>query len=454
MLGGDTLNALLLTLLYCLQGIPLGLGGASLPYLLKKHMSYNDLATFSLAMYPFSLKFFWSPLVDSYYFPLLGRRKSWIIPLQFCSGIAMLLLSYHIEDMILDNSYISTLTLYMFIIILLYATQDIAVDGWAIEILSDENKPLASSCQSIGQTIGFFMSFTILLSFNSLDFCNTYINSVPQTLPLLSVSSYIYFWGVVNLIVTGLLFFKHELPTKESFSVKEIYYKVYEYAKTEKFKYLLLILLTSRLGTSFNDSALLLVLSEKGLKESSFGFFAVIMLPIDIALCTLVGFLLKKYPNELRFYRVGLIFKVCACCWGLVLLQSYPGYPIPNYYYAMLFVGNIASSIAMDCMFVSICSFFNKIADIAIAGTILTFLNTLHNLGSSLPRYGVYKAIHYLSAPSICEESACEGCEIKCTEGRHGYYPLAAISLLFALFYIFWIKKIINKIEALYKKSD
>ena len=38
------------------------------------------------------------------------------------------------------------------------ATQDIAVDGWALNMLSKENVGYASTCNTIGQSFGFFLS--------------------------------------------------------------------------------------------------------------------------------------------------------------------------------------------------------------------------------------------------------------------------------------------------------
>jgi hypothetical protein len=41
-----------------LQGVPLGLAMGSIPFLLKKRLNFADMATFSLAAYPYSLKVF------------------------------------------------------------------------------------------------------------------------------------------------------------------------------------------------------------------------------------------------------------------------------------------------------------------------------------------------------------------------------------------------------------
>lgn len=43
-------------------------------------------ALFSLVVWPFSLKLFWAPLVDALYVQRIGRRKSWLVPVQYLMG--------------------------------------------------------------------------------------------------------------------------------------------------------------------------------------------------------------------------------------------------------------------------------------------------------------------------------------------------------------------------------
>ncbi len=130
----DRRNFLLLVLLYFLQGIPMGLAGGSVPFLLKKHLSYAQIGVFSLSSYPYSLKLLWSPIVDAVWHPKLGRRKSWILPIQTCSGLAMIYLGGNIKQMMVaagasDGSGVWTFTRWWFFLVFLCATQDIAVDG-------------------------------------------------------------------------------------------------------------------------------------------------------------------------------------------------------------------------------------------------------------------------------------------------------------------------------------
>lgn len=130
----DRRNFLLLVLLYFLQGIPMGLASGSVPFLLKSHLSYGQIGVFTLASYPYSLKLLWSPIVDAVWSPTLGRRKSWILPIQTFSGLGMIYLGSRIKDMMVsaganDGSGVWAFTGWWFFLVFLCATQDIAVDG-------------------------------------------------------------------------------------------------------------------------------------------------------------------------------------------------------------------------------------------------------------------------------------------------------------------------------------
>jgi hypothetical protein len=57
------------------------------PYMLQSRLSYTQIGTFSLAAYPYSFKLLWSPIVDALYWRRMGRRKSWIIPIQVCGFV-------------------------------------------------------------------------------------------------------------------------------------------------------------------------------------------------------------------------------------------------------------------------------------------------------------------------------------------------------------------------------
>ena len=78
----------------------------------------------------------WAPIVDSLYIRRFGRRKSWLVPVQYCIGITMLLLAQNV-DYYLDSTPpdVFSLTCMFFFLNFLAATQDIAGKYFIFTIL-------------------------------------------------------------------------------------------------------------------------------------------------------------------------------------------------------------------------------------------------------------------------------------------------------------------------------
>ncbi|CEL99644.1 unnamed protein product [Vitrella brassicaformis CCMP3155] len=216
-LGGDVGNIALLLVLYTLQGIPMGLS-ASIPFLLQDRVSYKQQALFSCVSLPFSLKLLWAPIVDSMYWKQMGRRKSWLIPVQLGCGLLMVWGSYagridHWLGSPEEKPDVLTLTVYFVALYFLMSTQDIAVDGWALTILSKRNKGYASTCNTIGQTAGYFIAHVAFLALNDPATCNTFFRSTPLPHGLVTLASFLHFWGLVFLATTTFIWaFKREKP--------------------------------------------------------------------------------------------------------------------------------------------------------------------------------------------------------------------------------------------------
>lgn len=141
-LQGDRFNVALLTFLYFMQGIVSGLS-AAMPLMLQTYgASYTQQAQFSMAVWPFSLKLVWAPIIDCLYSKRFGRRKSWLIPTQFLTGIFMLVLSFYINLWLSGGGRkpnIEILTILYFGLNFLAASQDVTVDGWAVQMVQRRN---------------------------------------------------------------------------------------------------------------------------------------------------------------------------------------------------------------------------------------------------------------------------------------------------------------------------
>ncbi len=84
----------LLATLYLAQGLPFGFFTVALPVLMREQgLSLPDIGLTNLLSLPWALKFLWAPLVDRFAGGRLGRRRSWILPLQGASVLAVVGLS-------------------------------------------------------------------------------------------------------------------------------------------------------------------------------------------------------------------------------------------------------------------------------------------------------------------------------------------------------------------------
>eukprot|EP01084_Bolivina_argentea_P006754 12781_1 len=255
-----------------------------MPYILSENpsFSYSDQAIFSLSSYPYSLKLLWSPnpIADSIYFKKLGRRKSWLFPSQNIMGILMIYISYHIDTWI-QNIDINSLTIWCFILIFFTATQDIAVDGWALTILSKHNVHLQSTCQSFGMNVGYTIGFPIFLALNSDEICVKYFSS---TAALLTLSNFFYISGIIMILISAIItLFIHEKTTQdEHMSICRAYSELWNIVKLRNVKELAFILFTRHITFTCFDSVSGMKLQKQGFPKEIAGILVFIYVPIEM----------------------------------------------------------------------------------------------------------------------------------------------------------------------------
>lgn len=142
--------SLLVIMLYLAHALPLYFFNVALPAILRQQgMDLRWIGMLSLLYLPWAFKFFWAPLVDRYFLPRLGRRRSWLIFTQLAVIAGLLVLAgmqvdYGLWPFVLTALWISTMA----------ATQDIAIDGYAVEVYPATHYSLASTMQSAGIALG------------------------------------------------------------------------------------------------------------------------------------------------------------------------------------------------------------------------------------------------------------------------------------------------------------
>ena len=421
--SSDKTSIFWLLVLYTLQGVPLGMS-AVFPLLLKERgASYSDLARFSLCSWPFALKLLWAPVVDGSSFFGVGRRKSWLVPCQLLISALLYHLSRTYEDL-LSESKVDSLTLIFLGLYFLAATQDIAVDGWALTMLSEANVGYAGTCNSVGQTAGYFLAFSGFFGLSKLGLC--------------SLETYMKIWAALFLVVTLFVAILKEeetatLEVSRPSSIVSIYTEMVSVLKLKPVITLSTVLVSMSLP--FVDSLIAVKFQDAGVSPDVIALMATLTTPIHICLPWLVS----KYSPKLApltsfrmIYPVRLMFQLVSVV--LIVLTPYAlqvnsSILIACFYAACLILSMVESGM-MQVMFVSQMTFFARVSDPAIGGTYMTVLNTISNIGGNIAKQVSYRLA-----------------ELGTTESLDGFYVVVIFATIYGIFWIGHFGKILSALQ-------
>jgi PAT family beta-lactamase induction signal transducer AmpG len=141
------------------SGLPLLLIGSTLKAWMKEQgVDLSLIGAFSLAGLPYSLKFLWAPLLDRYTPPWLGRRRGWILIFQVL--LALLIGAMACLEPKQSPWLLGTLCL---LVAFFSASQDIVIDAYRRDLLSDEELGLGSSFAVNGYRIGMLLAGALAL---------------------------------------------------------------------------------------------------------------------------------------------------------------------------------------------------------------------------------------------------------------------------------------------------
>ena len=141
------------SLMYFAQGIPRGLLSIAIPaWLAASGVSASEIASYlAVIILPWAFKLLSGPFMDRYEYLPMGRRRPWVLGAQLgltLSLIALVLVKDPVEQiglLMILGVLVNTFT----------ATQDVAVDGMAIELVPDLEQGRLNAFMGFGKTIGW-----------------------------------------------------------------------------------------------------------------------------------------------------------------------------------------------------------------------------------------------------------------------------------------------------------
>ena len=137
------------------SGLPLGLVLIAIPDWMRSiGVDIRLVGLITLAQAPWSLKVLWSPLLDRYQPPWLGRRRGWAAVAQvvlLALGLALAGVGHHPDT----PWVVGALAL---AIAFASATQDIAIDAYAVDVLLPEEQGVAVGARTAMYRAAMFTS--------------------------------------------------------------------------------------------------------------------------------------------------------------------------------------------------------------------------------------------------------------------------------------------------------
>jgi len=382
-----------------------------------------------LCSWPFSLKILWAPIVDSVYSSKFGRRKTWLVPIQFLIAAGLFFTSEHIHEWLQKLEMVKLTTL-MFFMYFLAATQDIATDGWALTML--EAKGWASVCNTVGQSLGVMIASTgyfLLSSHNIIE--------LPGFLQLCSLCF---------LVITTLVaIFIKERPTNgkdDSKSTSEdtnadmwkVYAQMMQVTWLPNVRELLAVLFTWKMGFSCTDSALYLKFQEIGFSKESVTYMKTLMSPLELLVPIIVSHHISgNRPLDLAMwsYIPRLFLGLISC--GLIFFapkEITTGFTVAT----MIFM--VAHSVLSSAMFTSQMAFFARVSDPAIGGSYMTLLNTFGNLGYLWTTMASTRLVDMLTSKSEDDEVLVDG-----------FYATSLLCSFLGFAWFFMMRKKVEKLQ-------
>ncbi|MBC7540373.1 MAG: AmpG family muropeptide MFS transporter [Bacteriovorax sp.] len=141
------------------SGLPLGLTAGTLQAWMKTaNVDIGTIGLFSLVGLPYSLKFIWSPIMDRYIPPLLGRRRGWIFLTQI--GLVITIAALGFCNPQLTPKYMA---FFAVCVAFFSASQDIAIDAYRIEVLDENELGAGASVNVMGYRIAMIVSSALAL---------------------------------------------------------------------------------------------------------------------------------------------------------------------------------------------------------------------------------------------------------------------------------------------------
>lgn len=297
-----------LSVLYAAQGMPLGFQVHALPlHLDELDVDLAVVGFTGLLALPFFLKFLWAPLVER-----TGRRRPWLIGAQL--GLLALCVAGALSPP--DDSLVR-LAAVILLMNLVASTQDIAVDGIAVDLLRPDELGAGNAAQVGGYKVGMMLAGGM---------------SVVLAARLSWAVGFALMAGVVLLALGAALAWREPPPAPPAqlarSSFRAIFAALRDAARLPGHVWVLLVVATYKLGESISDAMwkrYVVRVAEIPIDDVAAWFNAGGMIPSILG--SVAGGLLAMRTSAIRAIAIAATLRASAVCiYAAIAVTSTTGF--------------------------------------------------------------------------------------------------------------------------------
>ncbi len=131
----------------------------------------RTIGVFSLVGIPYTIKFLWSPLMDRFIPPWLGRRRGWILITQIILMLGIALMAFSSP-----SRFPQILAILAMMVAFTSASQDIVIDAYRTDILEESERGAGAAVFVMGYRVATLVSGALALILSDhIGWKNTYL---------------------------------------------------------------------------------------------------------------------------------------------------------------------------------------------------------------------------------------------------------------------------------------
>ncbi|GJL78429.1 MAG: AmpG family muropeptide MFS transporter [Nitrospinaceae bacterium] len=146
------------------SGLPLALTGGTLQaWMAVEGVDLGTIGIFTLVGLPYTLKFIWSPILDRFVPPFLGRRRGWMLICQLAlMGLIATMGGFSPKSFPWIVAFLAVMITFM------SASQDVVVDAYRTDVLRERERGLGAGVFVTGYRIAMLVSGALALIFSEV----------------------------------------------------------------------------------------------------------------------------------------------------------------------------------------------------------------------------------------------------------------------------------------------